>query len=90
MFFIWSSDTILINSTLQEIISRLEIEQQEQKDEHRKEMIELSNYIDEMREREEKKDIAYRHKVMFEITESTQPSLSQAMKGLVKHLSSIY
>ena len=57
MFFIWNSDTILINSTLQEIISRLEIEQQEQKDEHRKEMIELSNYIDEMREREEKKDI---------------------------------
>ena len=27
---------------------------------------------------------------MFEITESTQPSLSQAMEGLAKHLSSIY
>ena len=39
---------------------------------------------------EEKKDIAYGHRVMFEITESTQHSLSQAMEGLAKHLSSIY
>ena len=38
-------------------ISQLQMEAAELKDEHRKEMIELSNYIDEMREREEKKDV---------------------------------
>lgn len=42
--------------TFQEIITRLEVEAQEQKDEHRRDLIELSNHIDEMRERDEKKD----------------------------------
>lgn len=42
--------------TFKEIITRLEVEAQEQKDEHRRDLIELSNHIDEMRERDEKKD----------------------------------
>ena len=44
------------HTNFQEIITRLEVEAQEQKDEHRRDLIELSNHIDEMRERDEKKD----------------------------------
>ena len=46
----------LYSYTFKEIITRLEVEAQEQKDEHRRDLIELSNHIDEMRERDEKKD----------------------------------
>ena len=46
----------MLKAYIQEAIARLELESKTQKDEHRQDLIELSNHIDEMRERDEKKD----------------------------------